>query len=243
MGQEDSSRKGRGGKHFTYEQRVRMDALIRVKWPRGKRINFAELGRLMGKARTTVRREYFRGGVANKDSQERWFNAYSAEAGQQDANARGQDKGPRMRLTNQIAARFEALVVGEHLSPYAARAVMVREGLGGVPCVRSLYYAVASGLLGITRKSLPYKREGKGKAATCGKRMAYTNRAGKSIADRPPEAEGRLEYGHWEMDTVVGCGRDPLLPARPDRAHDAPPDHHKASRQDAEKRHPRARPP
>ena len=131
MGQEDSSRKGRGGKHFTYEQRVRMDALIRVKWPHGKKVNFAELGRLMGKSRATVRREYARGGVANKDSQERWFNAYSAEAGQQDANARGQDKGPRMRLTNQIAARFEALVVGEHLSPYAARAVMVREGLGG----------------------------------------------------------------------------------------------------------------
>lgn len=205
MGQEDSSRKGRGGKHFTYEQRVRMDALIRVKWPRGKRINFAELGRLMGKARTTVRREYARGGVVNKDSHERWFNTYSAEAGQQDANARGQDKGPRMRLTNRAAARFEALVTAEHLSPYAARAVMVREGLSGIPCVRSLYNAVASGLLGITRKSLPYKRDGKRKAAASGKRMAYTIRAGKSIAERPPEADGRLEYGHWEMDTVVGC--------------------------------------
>ena len=205
MGQEDNSKKGRGGKHFTYEQRVRMDTLIRVKWPRGKKVNFAELGRLMGKARTTVRREYFRGGVANKDPQERWFNAYSAEAGRQAANARGQDKGPRMKLTNKVAARFEALVTGERLSPYAARAVMLREGLTGVPCVRSLYYAVASGLLGITRKSLPYRRDGKRKTAACGKRMAYTNRAGKSIAERPPEAEGRAEYGHWEMDTVVGC--------------------------------------
>jgi len=205
MGQEDGSRKGRGGKHFTYEQRMRMDALIRARWPHGKKINFAELGRLMGKARSTVRREYARGGVANKDSDERWFNAYSAEAGQQDANARGQDKGPRMRLTNRVAARFEALVTGERLSPYAARAAMVREGLEGVPCVRSLYYAVASGLLGITRKSLPYRRDGKRKPSTSGKRMAYTNGAGKSIADRPPEAEGRLEYGHWEMDTVVGC--------------------------------------
>ena len=205
MGQEDGIRKGRGGKHFTFEQRVRMDTLIRVKWPRGKTPNFADLGRLMGKARTTVRREYARGEVANKDSQERWFNAYSAEVGRQDANARGQDKGPRMKLTNKVAARFEALVTGERLSPYAARAVMLREGLTGVPCVRSLYYAVASGLLGITRKSLPYRREGKRRAADSGKRMAYTNRAGKSIAERPPEAEGRAEYGHWEMDTVVGC--------------------------------------
>ena len=204
MEQEDSSKNGGGGKHFTYEQRVRMDTLIRVKWPRGKKINFAELGRLMGKARSTVRREYARGEVANKDSQERWFNTYSAEAGRQDANARGQDKGPRMRLTNRVAARFEALVTEEFLSPYAARAVMASEGFGHLPCVRSFYYAVASGLLGITRKSLPYRRDGKARAAKPGRRMAYTNRDGKSITERPPEAEGRGEYGHWEMDTVVG---------------------------------------
>jgi IS30 family transposase len=205
MGQEDSSRKERDGKHFTHEQRVKMDTLIRVKWPRGKKINFAQLGRLMGKARTTVRREYSRGEVANKDSQERWFNTYSAEAGRQDANARGQDKGPRMKLTNRVAARFEALVTGESLSPYAARAVMASEGFERLPCVRSFYYAVASGLLGITRKSLPYRRDSKVKAAKTGRRMAYTNRDGKSITERPPEAEGRGEYGHWEMDTVVGC--------------------------------------
>lgn len=27
---------------------------------------------------------------------------------------------------------------------------------------------------------------------------------GKSIAERPPEIEDRLEFGHWEIDTVVG---------------------------------------
>jgi len=211
MGQEESSIKRRGGKHFTYEQRVRMDTLVRVMWPRGKKVNFAGLGRLMGKARSTVRREYARGEVANKDSQERWFLTYSAEAGRQDANARGQDKGPRMKLTNRVAARFEALVTGERLSPYAARAVMAGEGLGPLPCVRSLYYAVASGLLGITRKSLPYRREGKVKAAKNGRRMAYTNKNGKSITERPPEAEGRDEYGHWEIDTVVGgAGASPF---------------------------------
>ena len=60
MGQKHDNRIRSGGKHFTYEQRVRMDTLIRMKWPHGKKINFAELGRLMGKARTTVRREYAR---------------------------------------------------------------------------------------------------------------------------------------------------------------------------------------
>jgi IS30 family transposase len=203
MGQEDSSKKGHGGKHFTYEQRVRMDTLIRVMWPRGKKPNFAELGRLMGKARTTVRREYARGEVANKDSQERWFNTYSAEAGRQDANALGAQKGPRMRFTNRVAALLVSLITGQSLSPYAARAILLREGVAGLPCVRSIYYAVESGDLGITRESLPYKRRGK-KTSVRGKRMAYTNRTGKSITERPPEAEARNEYGHWEMDTVVG---------------------------------------
>ena len=205
MGQKHDNRIRSGGKHFTYEQRVRMDTLIRMKWPHGKKINFAELGRLMGKARTTVRREYARGEVANKDTEERWFHMYSAEAGRQNANARGQDKGPRMKLTNRIAARFEALVTEEFLSPYAARAVMASEDFEYLPCVRSLYYAVASGMLHITRKSLPYRRDGQKRAPQEGRRMSYKNRDGKSITQRPPEAENRCEYGHWEMDTVIGC--------------------------------------
>jgi len=88
MGQKDNNTKKSGGKHFTDEQRVRMDTLIRVKWPHGKKINFAELGRLMGKARTTVRREYARGEVSNKDTEERWFRTYSAEAGRHEGRTR-----------------------------------------------------------------------------------------------------------------------------------------------------------
>lgn len=210
MGQEDSSKKGRDGKHFTFEQRVRMDALAKHLWPHGKKINFARLGRLMGKARSTVRREYARGEVANKDSQEIWFHTYSAEKGRQEASARGAQKGPRMRLTNKVAALLVSLISSQSLSPYAARAILLREGVAGLPCVRSIYYAIESGDLGITRESLPYKRRGKKKSVR-GKRMAYTNRTGKSITERPPEAEARNEYGHWEMDTVVGgAGASPF---------------------------------
>ena len=34
--------------------------------------------------------------------------------------------------------------------------------------------------------------------------MAYTNAKGRSITERPEAANDRSEYGHWEMDTVVG---------------------------------------
>ncbi|HPS08247.1 MAG TPA: hypothetical protein PLG22_11990, partial [Kiritimatiellia bacterium] len=198
MGQEESNTKRLGGKHFTYEQRVKMDTLAKLKWPHGKKVNYAELGRLMDKSRTAVRREFRRGEVENRDSEERRFPAYSAEKGRQEASARGAQKGPRMRFTNRVAALLVPLITGQSLSPYAARAVLLREGAEGLPCVRSIYYAVESGDLGITRESLPYKRRGKKKSVR-GRRMAYTNRTGRPITERPPEAEARNEYGHWEM--------------------------------------------
>ena len=34
--------------------------------------------------------------------------------------------------------------------------------------------------------------------------MSYTNAKGRCITERPVAADQRSEYGHWEMDTVVG---------------------------------------
>ena len=34
--------------------------------------------------------------------------------------------------------------------------------------------------------------------------MSYNNVRGRCISERPSAADQRSEYGHWEMDTVVG---------------------------------------
>jgi IS30 family transposase len=49
--------------------------------------------------------------------------------------------------------------------------------------------------------------------------MAYTNAGGRPITERPPGAEDRSEYGHWEMDTVGGgTGTSPAcLPVMTER--------------------------
>ena len=45
----------------------------------------------------------------------------------------------------------------------------------------------------------------KGKKRTYRKtRVALKNLKGTSIEERPKEIESRSEYGHWEMDCVVG---------------------------------------
>lgn len=204
MGQENDIKKRSGGKHFTWEERVRLETLVRALYPCGRRPNFAELARRLGRHRSSVSREYHRGKTVNRDSQLREFPVYSAQKAQDAAERAALDKGPRPRLTTGVAAAVSELILREKLSPYAAVVRLRKRGdLPWVPCERSVYYAIDAGLLGVSRGHLPYKPAGKRRKKS-GTRMAYTNAGGRPITERPPGAEDRSEYGHWEMDTVVG---------------------------------------
>jgi IS30 family transposase len=57
--------------------------------------------------------------------------------------------------------------------------------------------------LNLTNKDLPVKREGK-KRDYKKIKIPHKNLKGTSIEERPPEIDKREEYGHWEMDCVVG---------------------------------------
>ena len=201
--EKNTTKKSRGGKHFTYEDRVRLETFVRLLYPRGKKVCFSRIAKLMGKHRTTISREFKKGLVTNRDSQLREFVTYSAEKGRQVAERASLNKGPAQRFTNRIATRLKELIVSRRMSPYAAVETLKKSGeFEWVPCERHVYYAIDSGILGIHRKSLPYG----GKDRTRRKyprRMAYTNSRGRSISERPSGAEDRSEYGHWEMDTVL----------------------------------------
>jgi transposase, IS30 family len=204
MEQSNDVRKRGGGKHFTSEERIRLETLDRTLYPGKKNPNFSELGRRLGRHRTSVSREYRRGTVMNKNTQLEEFQVYSAAKGGAVARKAALDKGPRGKLTNRIAADISGLIIKEKLSPYAAL-VRLRKAAqhAWLPCERTVYYAIDAGLLGVSRQQLPYKRAAQPRKKT-GRRMAYTNARGRSITERPPDAEDRKQYGHWEMDTVVG---------------------------------------
>ena len=204
MGQDKNLRKSGGGKHFTWEDRIRLETLAATLYPKGKRPNFAQLGREMGKHGTTISREFKRGTVTLKDSELREFSAYSAQKAQDAADEAALNKGPRGRFTNQIAEAIRSLIIDGELSPYAALQKLRKSGeYAYLPCVSTVYNAINAGLIGISRQQLPYKPPDK-RPKKRGKRMAYTNAKGRSITERPEAANDRSEYGHWEMDTVVG---------------------------------------
>jgi IS30 family transposase len=193
-----------GVKHFTWAQRNMMETLARKKWPFKKKVCWAELGRDMGRSARSVRNEYARGRVTLRGKNFETYEAYSAEKGQQAAEARHANKGVPMWLTNAIVAEIIIHIVDHHRSPAVALAKMRKEGkYKWLPCLRTLYYAIENGLLEIIRKNLPYGGKRR-KTPKRGRRMAYARTPGKSISDRPNEAENRDVYGHWEMDTLVG---------------------------------------
>ena len=204
MGQRDDVKKRGGGKHFTWEDRVRLETLVRTLYPGGRKPNFADLAGKLGRHRSSVSREYRRGKAVNRDSQLKEFPVYSARKAQDAADRAALDKGPRPRLTTGVAALLRDLILQERLSPYAAvMRLRARGGLPWVPCERSVYYAIDAGLIGVSKSQLPYRPAGK-RRKRAGARMAYTNARGRPITERPPGAGDRSEYGHWEMDTVVG---------------------------------------
>lgn len=72
MGQNNDGRKRAGGKHFNWDERVRLEALVRGLFPEGREPDFKRLGR----QRSSVSREYKRGRVVNLDGELRRFPAY-----------------------------------------------------------------------------------------------------------------------------------------------------------------------
>lgn len=204
MGQNNTATKPDGGKHFSREERIRLETLDRTLYPGKKRANFAELARRLGRHRSSVSREYRKGMVKNTNSELEEFTVYSARKGQDAAEQAALNKGPRGKLTNRIAEAIRKQIIEEKLSPYAALVRLSKtKAYPWLPCVRTVYYAINAGLLGVCRSQLPYRPPDK-RPKNAIRRMAYTNAGGRCISERPQAANDRSGYGHWEMDTVVG---------------------------------------
>ena len=204
MERKDDVKRGSFGKHFTWEERVRLEALDRALYPGKKKSNLSELARQLGRGRSSVSREYHRGTVTNMNSELEQFFVYSVRKGQDAAEQAALNKGPQGKLTNWIADAIRKKIVEEKLSPYAALVRLEKTGnYPWLPCESSVYNAINAGLLGVSRQQLPYKPPDK-RPKKRGVRMSYNNVKGRSISERPDAADQRSEYGHWEMDTVVG---------------------------------------
>ncbi|MCL2285721.1 MAG: IS30 family transposase, partial [Firmicutes bacterium] len=170
----------------------------------------------MCRDRRTIEREIERGSVHQRDSELRERLVYLADVGQRIHTERGANKGRGLKIGNdhKLVKHIEQKIVKEKYSPDAvigeikAKNMIFKETI----CTKTLYNYIDSGLfLNISNKDLPIKKQGKKRDYKPVRRVALNNIRGRSIEERPPEAESRSELGHWEMDCVVGSGKACLL--------------------------------
>lgn len=191
----------RKGKHLTYEERIKIETLSKLG------IKSEEIANQIGCSGRTVRRELAKGRTELLNSDLTTRVEYSADIGQQKHDYAGTGKGPMLKIGNdyELVKEIERLIIKEQMSPYAAAETIKQSGKFKITLsYKTIYNYIDAGLFpNLTNKHLPVKKDKK-KQKYDKIRQALNNTKGTGISERSKEVENREEYGHWEMDTVVG---------------------------------------
>ena len=196
----DYTPKNKKGQHLNYEERQKIEILLKA----GHKPE--EIGRLLGgRSERTIQREIALGKVKLLNSDLTYRTEYSADAAQNKRDFNNTAKGPKLKLgfNIEVAEFIENMIIEHKYSPSAALAEARKKGYEVNFCERTLYNYIDEGLfIRLTNDDLPVKKIGR-KRPYHHVRTAYTQK-GKSIEERPKEAESKDIFGHWELDTVVG---------------------------------------
>ena len=196
----DYTPKSKKGQHLSYEERQKIEILLKAKHKP------EEIGKLLGgRSKRTIQREIALGKVKLLNSDLTYRAEYSADAAQNKRDFNNTAKDPRLKLgaNFKLIEFIENKIIKDKYSPAAALAEARKKGYEVNFCVKTLYNYIDEGLfVKLTNDDLPIKKIGN-KRPYHHVRTAYTQK-GKSIEERPEEAENKEIFGHWELDTVVG---------------------------------------
>lgn len=201
MAQLNNTTKERKGKHLNYEERIKIETLSKIG------MKSERIAKEIGCSGRTIRRELAKGRTQLLNSDLTTRSEYSADIGQQKHDYAGTAKGPMLKIGKnyELVNEIERLIIKEKMSPYAAAEYIKSSGTSeAVISYKTIYNYIDNGLFpNLTNKHLPVKKKAK-KRSYDNVRTATNNAKGTSISKRDEAIENREEYGHWEMDTVVG---------------------------------------
>lgn len=192
----------RKNKHLTERERYSIETLFKEKKTP------LEIAKRLGRHLRTIEREIQRGMVSLLNSDLSYREEYCADTAQRIYSEKGKNKGPNLKIGNdhELAKHIERRIVKDKYAPDAVIGEIKAKGLEFKTsiCTKTLYNYIDQGLfVNITNKDLPVKKDKK-KRNYRKVKIAHKNLKGTSIEERPESIETREEYGHWEMDCVVG---------------------------------------
>ena len=211
---------GRKQHYMTWEERLKLEALREAEVP------VAQIAKQLGFCRKTIYNELERGSYTRIVLRHGYYHDeihYSASKGQKITAYNQSAKGRPMKIgTDQAYADFlENKMLGrqengkierkKRFSPAAALAEASKEGFSTRVCVTTLYSYIDKRVFRhLTNKDLWVKSKRKKRGYDTVKRVAHPKLP--IITQRPEAASSREEYGHWEMDLIIGAkGTLPVL--------------------------------
>lgn len=184
------------GKHFSYGDRRELQGILRNS---SHKLSLRKLAEYFHCAPNTIRNELKRGAHPNT-------GRYGARRAQRvyDASHSNSIKKYRRFLASEFVKWVTDKVLKEHWSLDACYGYAVKHNLfpaAELVCVKTLYNYVDSALLKLRNIDLPIKVRLRTKGR---KARENLKNLGRSIDERPEDVDDRREFGHWEIDTVIG---------------------------------------
>lgn len=192
------------GKHLTWHDRLQIEKNLK------QNIGISQIAQKLHFSRSAIYKEIKRGQytrIIGKTFET--ITAYSPDIAQAYCDRMKQTHGAPLKIGNDIklANYIESKIANDHYSPAAVLADIKRNGLGfsTTICKQTIYSYIQKGVfLHLTYSELPNK--GQYKKQRYHHIKAVRASAGDSIEKRP-DISDRAEFGHWEMDTVMGKKR------------------------------------
>lgn len=186
-------------KHLSSFERGKISALL------DEGLTPSAIARALGRHRSTITREIIRGTTTQLGAELKPFECYYPETGQAvyEKNRARCKKTSRFHRVTDFLNYAEQRMREDKWSPDAAVGFARRHQLfdkEAMVCTKTLYRYIDLNWLSIRNIDLPLKiRRKPHKPRPVAKRMK-----GQSIDERPITVEDRVEFGHWEIDTIKG---------------------------------------
>jgi transposase, IS30 family len=192
--------------HLTERERFKIEGLLE-----GKK-DADEIAILLRRDRSTIYREIERGTVNRLQTNLSKKDQYRANFAQADYEKQGRNKERSLKIgkDKNLEAYIRIKLINERFSPDAIIGQIKANGLEfeGIITTKTLYNYIDAGFFsGISNKNLWQKRNKKKRGYKTVSRVNTKNRDCRSIEERPKRINNRVEYGHWEGDTVKGPQR------------------------------------
>jgi transposase, IS30 family len=189
--------------HFKESERYKMEVLlIDKKKPK-------EIVIILKRSRSTIYREINRGTRVRLGYELKEMKQYRADIAQKDYEHKGKNKERSLKIghDNRLEEYIRHKILKDRYSPDAIIGEIKTLGLKfeGMVCTKTLYNYIDTGIFaGISNENLWEKRKRKKRSYKIVRRISLNNRTGRSIEQRPKKVNDRLEYGHWEGDSIKG---------------------------------------